>query len=214
MKKVVIMAFFAILATNVTAQNDKRAAGILDEMSKKFSSMKSLSASFTYSVEGAQKKITETYKGDVTVKGLKFRLKMAGQEIFANGKEMFTYVKEANEVNVTDFDPNSKTNFDLTKIYTIYKKGYKYVFVEEVKEGSNFYEVVELSPENAKNDIAKVQIRVDKKDKSVKSWKIWHKNGKKELFKVDKFTPNPLADDSIFTFDKKKYPGVEVVDLR
>jgi outer membrane lipoprotein carrier protein len=139
-------------------------------------------------------------------------LKLAGQEIFANGKEMYTYVKETNEVNVTDFDP--KNTIDVTKIYTIYKKGYKYIFVEEVKEGSNFYEVVELSPENSKSDVAKVQIRVNKKDKTVKSWKIIHKNGKRETFRMDKFTPNVPAEDAIFTFDKKKYPGVEVVDLR
>lgn len=213
MKNIIVLVA-AMLSLSVSAQKDKRATSILDEMSKQFSNMKSMSASFSYDVDNGQKKITETYNGDVTVKGMKFRLKMAGQEIFANGKEMFTYVKEANEVNVTDFDPNSKSNLDLTKIYTIYKKGYKYVFVEEVKEGSNFYEVVELSPENANADITKVQIRVNKKDKTVKSWKIWHKNGKKEMFRVNKFTPNPPADDSIFTFDKKKYPGVEVVDLR
>jgi outer membrane lipoprotein-sorting protein len=101
-----------------------------------------------------------------------------------------------------------------TKIYTIYKKGYKYVFLEEIKEGSQLYEVVELSPEDKSSKVAKVQIKVDKKDKSVKSWKVWDKNGKRTVFRVDKFMPNAPADDKIFTFDKKKYPGVEVVDLR
>ena len=58
------------------------------------------------------------------------------------------------------------------------------------------------------------EIKVDKKDKSVKSWKVWDKNGKRTVFRVDKFMANAPADDKIFTFDKKKYPGVEVVDLR
>jgi outer membrane lipoprotein carrier protein len=51
------------------AQKDKKAEAILNEMSKKFSDMKSMSAAFTYSVEGDKKSISETYKGDVTVKG-------------------------------------------------------------------------------------------------------------------------------------------------
>lgn len=209
------LSYILCLVTFVTfAQKDKKATAILDEMSKKYQSMKSFSASFTYGVEGSNAKMVESYKGDVTIKGGKFRLKMAGQEMFANGKELYTYIKETNECNVTDFNPNDQEDLSPTKIYSIYKKGYKYVFLEEVKEGSQFYEVVELSPENKSSKIAKVQIKVDKKDKTVKSWKVWDKNGKRTVFRVDKFTPNAPATDAMFTFDKKKYPGVEVVDLR
>ena len=58
------------------------------------------------------------------------------------------------------------------------------------------------------------QIKVNKKDKTVKSWKVWDKNGKRKVFRLDKFTPNVPATDSQFTFDKKAHPGVEIVDLR
>ena len=215
MKRILLTITNLLLVSSlVFAQKDKRATAILDEMSKKYQTMKSFSAAFTYGVEGTSAKLVESYKGDVTVKGAKFRLKMAGQEVFANGKDLYTYVKETNEVNVTEFDPTIQEELSPTKIYTIYKKGYKYVFLEEVKEGSQFYEVVELSPEDKSSKVAKVQIKVDKKDKSVKSWKVWDKNGKRTVFRVDKFMPNAPADDKIFTFDKKLYPGVEVVDLR
>lgn len=46
-------------------------------MSKKYQTMKSFSAAFTYGIEGTNAKLTESYKGDVTVKGVKFRLKNA-----------------------------------------------------------------------------------------------------------------------------------------
>lgn len=215
MKKILVLtANLLIFSSLVMAQKDKKATAILDEMSKKYQNMQSFSAAFTYGVEGSNAKLTESYKGDVTVKGPKFKLKMAGQEVFANGKDMYSYVKETNECSVTAFDPNEMDALSPTKIYSIYKKGYKYVFLEEVKEGSQFYEVVELSPEDKSSKVAKVQIKVDKKDKTVKSWKVWDKNGKRTVFRVDKFMPNTPADDKTFTFDKKKYPGVEVVDLR
>lgn len=215
MKKILVLtANLLIMSSLVMAQKDKKATVILDEMSKKYQTMKSFSAAFTYGIEGANAKLTESYKGDVTVKGVKFKLKMAGQEVFANGKDMYSYVKETNECSVTGFDPNEMDALSPTKIYSIYKKGYKYVFVEEVKEGSQFYEVVELSPEDKSSKVAKVQIKVNKNDKSVKSWKVWDKSGKRTVFRVDKFMPNTPADDQLFTFDKKKYPGVEVVDLR
>ncbi len=215
MKKILILtANLLIISSLVMAQKDKKATAILDEMSRKYQTMKSFSASFTYGVEGSNAKLTESYKGDVTVKGVKFRLKMLGQEVFTNGKELYSYTKETNECQVSEFNPADVDALSPTKIYSIYKKGYKYVFVEEVKEGSQLYEVVELSPEDKGSKVAKVQIKVDKKDKSVKSWKVWDKNGKRTVFRVDKFMANAPADDKIFTFDKKKYPGVEVVDLR
>ena len=37
---------------------------------------------------------------------------------------------------------------------------------------------------------------------------------KKTVFRIDKFVPNVPAADAMFIFDKSKYPGVEVVDLR
>lgn len=195
----------------VQAQGDKRASAILDQMSTKYKNMKTFSANFTYGPDSpSAKKMT----GAVVVKGVKFKLNMVGQEIYNNGKEIYTYVKETNEVNIMDYDASADSDFSPTKIYSIYKKGYKYLFKQEMKVGSQVFEVVELSPTAKTSNVTKIQITVDKKDKSIKSWRIWDKKGKSTLFKVDKFVPNVPASDALFTFDKSKYPGVEVVDLR
>ncbi len=190
--------------------NAKAKAGlILDAMSKKYSAIPSFNASFTYNTEG----LIEAYKGDATVKGKKFRLKLAGQEIYNNGTTVSTFIKESNEVNISNFDP-AEEGINPAKIYTIYKKGYVYTFIEEQKQGKNVYEVVELSPEKQTSQVAKIRITFYKKYKSVKSWKITTKDGKKQIFKVDKFVAVNGISDAYFTFDKSKYPGVEVIDLR
>lgn len=208
--------FLVVIAVGIShllyAQTDKRAAAILDAMSNKYKSMTTFKVAFTYTSEGTGPK--ETLKGDATVKGTKFRLKMAGQEIFNDGKTMTTYIKESNEATVNNYDPKEVGDIDPTKVYTIYKKGYKYVFIEEVTESGRVYEVVELSPEKKESKVAKVQIKVDKKDKSVKSWKITQRNGQRVVFKVDKFTPNVSVEDKFFAFDASQYKGVEVIDLR
>lgn len=193
---------------------DKKAEQILDAMSAKYKSLKTFNANFTYGVEGANAKLTNVFTGNVIVKGNKFKLKTAGQEIFNNGKELYTFVKETNEVNISEQNTNDENDFSPTKIYTIYKKGYKYAFKEEKKIGGQTYEVVELSPTTTKANVAKIQITVNKKDKSIKTWKVWDKSGKRTVFRIDKFIPNVAASDATFNFDKKKYPGVEVVDLR
>ncbi len=204
----VIASLFA--SSLLQAQNDKRATAILDAMSNKYKTMTSFKVAFTYTNEGAK----ETLKGDATVKGTKFRLKMAGQEIFNDGKVMTTYIKESNEATINNYDPKEVGDIDPTKVYTIYKKGYKYVFIEEVTESGRVYEVVELSPEKKESKVSKVQIKVDKKDKSVKSWKVIQRTGQRLVFKVDKFTPNVKVEDKFFAFDATQYKGVEVIDLR
>ncbi|MCA0365470.1 MAG: outer membrane lipoprotein carrier protein LolA [Spirosomataceae bacterium] len=204
---------FSIVFSPALAQ-DKKAESILDAMSAKYKALKTFNANFTYGVEGATGKLSNVFTGNVTVKGNKFKLKTAGQEIFNNGKEVYTYVKETNEVNISDYNPNDDSDFSPSKIYTIYKKGYKYKFKEENAVGGVSYEVVELSPTNGKSNVKMIQITVNKKDKSIKNWKVWDKSGKKTVFRIDKFVPNAPAADAMFIFDKSKYPGVEIVDLR
>lgn len=211
MKNIVVVL---ILCTQVVFGQDKKAQTILDAMSNKYKSLQTFNANFTYGVEGAGAKLTNVFSGNVLVKGNKFKLKTAGQEIFNNGKEMFTFVKETNEVNISDPNSGDENDFSPTKIYTIYKKGYKYIFKEERTEAGKSYEVVELSPTNGKSNVVKIQITVNKTDKSIKTWKVWDKSGKKTVFRIDKFIPNAPATDATFNFDKKKYPGVEIVDLR
>ena len=211
MKSILIVLFLS-LHFAVSAQTDKRAGAILDAMSNNFKTMTSFRVAFTYLTEGAGAR--ESLKGDATIKGTKFRLKMAGQEIFNDGKIQTTYIKESNEANISDFDPADAAELNPTKIYTIYKKGYKYVFIEEVKEKGATYEVIELSPDNKASKVSKVQVKVNKADKSVKSWKVTQKNGQKLVFRVDKLTPNLRIEDKFFVFDSKLYPGVEVNDLR
>jgi len=178
-------------------------------MSTKYQKIKSFKALFTYTPDGGK-----SLQGDATVKGTKFRLKMAGQEIFNDGKMMATYIKETNEVNLQDFDPTQTGDLDPTKIYSAYKKGFKYAFLEEKKEGDQMYDVVELTPTGKNSQVNKVQIQVSKKDKSIKNWKIWQKNGGKVTYKVDTFEPDVAVADNFFVFNAKQYPGVEVVDLR
>ncbi|WP_254411965.1 LolA family protein [Dyadobacter diqingensis] len=204
-----IVTFASVFTTSVQAQGDKKSTAILDAMSNKYQKIKSFKAIFTYTPEGGK-----ALKGDATVKGTKFRLKMAGQEIFNDGKLMATYIKETNEVNYQDFDPSAGGDLDPTRIYSAYKKGFKYAFLQEKKEGNQVYEVVELTSTGKNSQVDKVQIQVNKADKSINSWKIFQKNGQKVTYKVEQFQPDVAIADTYFTFNSKQFPGVEVVDLR
>jgi len=44
--------------------------------------------------------------------------------------------------------------------------------------------------------------------------KVFDKNGNIYTYSIVKFTPNAAVTDDLFSFNKSKYPGVEIVDLR
>jgi outer membrane lipoprotein carrier protein len=196
------------------AQNDQqKALSILDAMSKKYKELSSFKAKFTYSMENQATGSKETAKGEITVKGTKFYLKMANQEIYNNGSTVWTYMKDANEVNITNNDPD-EDELNPTKIYTLYKKGYKYRFLEDKLINGAAHEIVELNPEDTKKKFFKVKIEINKKDRTVRSWQIFEKNGNRFTYLVEQFTPNIAVTDANFNFDKAKYPGVSVEELR
>ena len=200
MKKVLLLI---CVGFSVFAQSNK-AISLIDGMQKKYKSMGSFSANFTYQTEGAA-----IMSGSITVKGTKFRLKTAGQEIFNNGKEVATFIKEINEVNISSFDP-SEGDLNIAKIYTFDKKAYKV----SLKGESAGVATVELAPVAKGTQVKSITLKIKTKDQSITEWTIVNKEGKKQYYKVSKLNAKVNAEDKFFTFDKKAFPGVEVNDLR
>jgi outer membrane lipoprotein-sorting protein len=180
------------------------ALAIVDGMQKMYKSLPSFSANFSYQTDGSG-----VMSGSITVRGTKFRLKTAGQEIFNNGKEVSTYIKEINEVNISGFDPE-EGDLNPAKIYSFDKKQYKINLVSEVAGVST----LELAPNTKSAQIQKISLKIESAGFKVKEWTIVNKAGKKQNFKITKFNPNAGVDDAYFTFNKKTFPGVSVNDLR
>lgn len=213
MTRLLSILFLSLFTISVNAQ-DAKARGILDKMSAKYKAMSSFSANFAYGSMSASGKKGRMSTGSILAKGVKFKLNMAGQEIFNNGKELYTFVKETNEVNITTYDSSEESPFSPSNIYGIYKKGYNYKFIKEEKIVGKTVEVIELVPQKKGGNVSKIQIGVNKADKSIANWKIWDTGGKITVFEVSAFKPNVAASDASFVFNTGKYPGVEVIDLR
>ena len=213
MKKTIfaILVLFAPLL--VVAQYDPKALETLDAMSKKYKALTTFEASLTTNMTNETDGVKEEFKGKITVKGDKFRLALDDQEIINNGTTVWTYLPSAKEVNIDNFDKNSD-EINPSKIYEIYKKGFKYLYVEDKTEGGQLCEVIDLVPEKKDAQYFKIRMNIVKKDKSIQSWTMFDKSGNRYKYTITKFTPNVAADDNYFTFDTKKYPGVEVIDLR
>jgi outer membrane lipoprotein carrier protein len=213
MKNTVLAIILLSFVKVAFGQYDPKALEILDAMSKKYKSIPAFEANISYTLTNETEKINEEFKGKITVKGDKFKLVLPEQEVINNGTTMWTYLPEAKEVNIDNYDPTSD-DLNPSKFYEIYKKGYKYLYLEDKTEGGVLCEVVDLVPEKKDAQYFKVRMNIVKKDKSIQSWTMFDKGGNKYKYTITKFAPNATVTDNFFTFDEKKYPGVEIIDLR
>ncbi len=208
-----VLAFFTFLSLSALAQYDPKALEILEAMSKKYKAIEAFEADISYTLSNDVEKINEEFKGKITVKGEKFRLALPEQEVYNNGTTVWTYLPDAKEVNIDNFDPDSD-DINPSKIYEIYKKGFKYLYLSDKTEGGVMCEEVDLVPDKKDAQYFKIKMMIVKKDKSIQSWTMYDKAGNRYKYTISKFNPNLKVDDAFFTFDPKKYPGVEVIDLR
>lgn len=213
MKKSLITLILVLSGKFLFAQYDPKALEILEAMSNKYRNLTSFEANLTSSLVNETDGINEEFKGKITVKGDKFRLVLDDQEIINNGATVWTYLPSAKEVNIDNVDPDTD-EMNPSKFYEIYKKGYKYVYLEDKTEGGVLCQVVDLVPEKKDAQYFKIRMNIIKKDNNIQSWTMFDKTGNRYKYTISKFSPNVKVDDSFFSFDPKKYPGVEVIDLR
>ncbi len=213
MKKLVFAALLMFAGTISYSQYDPKALEILEAMSKKYKEITAFEANLTSGMTNETEGVKEELKGKITVKGDKFRLLLDDQEIINNGTTVWTYLPSAKEVNIDNFDPGSD-DVNPTKIFEMYKKGFKYLYLADKTEGGVVCEEIDLVPEKKDAQYFKIKMMIVKKDKSIQSWTMFDKAGNRYKYTITKFVPNVKVDDAFFTFDTKKYPGVEIIDLR
>lgn len=222
MKKTIWMGLILCgLAFSATAQSrgslgqsDPKAKAVLDNVSKKFKSLKSVIANFILKIEGANNSLTDSKKGAVYLKGAKYKVVMGDQEIISDNKTSWTYAKDVNEVTINNVDQSGNA-MTPAKIFTnFYDKDFLYRLNGETTEKGKVLQNIELTPTDKSKTFFKVLVDVDKKSQTLARMKVFEKNGNRYTYEISSFTPNGAVTDDMFTFDAKKYPGVEVVDLR
>lgn len=217
--KFLFTAFIAV-CTGLAAQaqpcknTDTEAKKILDAVSAKFKTFKTVSAKFSVKSENAAGKTLGSKSGSVYMKGNKYRVSITGQEIFSDGVNVWTYDKNANEVTIKKSD-NSPNAITPQKIFTnFYDKDFLYKMNGEKKSGAKTLQEIEMTPCDKTRPFHKVYVFVDKATNTISSTKVLEKSNNRYTYSVTSMTPNGALADNLFVFDTAKYPGVEVVDLR
>jgi len=215
--KLSFLSFFLLISELLSAQTvpkDAQAKAILAAVSKQYRSYDMVKADFSFTLKNQQANISETQNGTLFVKSKlnKYKVSVGNQELISDGKVQWTYLKNDNEVQISDINTSADA-LNPAQIFTIYEKGFKYVYLGETKLNGKVYQNIELAP-IATRSFSKIKLRIDKVNKQINNIVVNDKNGNVYTYFIKTFTPNVKVPETTFSFDAKKHPGVEVVDLR
>ncbi|MEM6642023.1 MAG: outer membrane lipoprotein carrier protein LolA [Bacteroidota bacterium] len=208
MKKIISPSLLFLLAFISTAQYDKEALAVLDAMSANYQSVEAFKASFSQQLINESAGIDETMSGKITVKGDMYVLQVAGQQIYNNGKDVYTYNPEISEVTISSYDPE-ESEITLSNVYDLYKNGFKYVLTSTDAKGNR---IIDLDPESRDKSYFKIRMSITAKDE-LNSFTVFERSGNQYVYSINAFEETSLPTN-YFTFDTSKYPNVEVIDFR
>ena len=206
--------FLTLLISNqfLFAQAKKTSEEILKEVSEKTKSYSSIKVNFTYNMDNPGAKVHESETGTLIVKGDKYRLDIAGQVVICDATTTWTYISDANEVQVNAVE-NDEGIITPTRLLSSYSEDYRSKITGEITKNSIVQYVIELKP-NTDKSITAVELNIDKEQLRIMRIAIQDKSGNTFTYMVNKFETNVAVKDTDFSFNAKDYPGVEVIDMR
>ena len=210
MKKIYLRLIFVIVTFSSSAQFDPEAELILEKMSTKYKSKPAFMSTFEQNLINEMSVVNESISGTVYVKGDKYKLEIAGQIIFNDGQDLWSFSKDIMEVTVSTYDEEEQ-DISLTNIWDLYKEGYKYGLNLPDEQGNW---IVDLEPiERGVEAFYKIRMVITN-EYDLKSFRIFEGSGNQYNYTITKLIDRADLKDDFFTFDLAQYPEVEIIDFR
>ena len=215
MKKILSGVLLLFISANTVfgQTSDANAVKLLKAVGQKYSAYKTMQMDISLTIENQDAKSKETKTGKVSSKGNMFKAEMGNQTIISDGKTLWTYLKDGNEVQINNFEQGQDI-MTPNDIFKIAEKDYLAYMGDKITENGKSLQIIELTPKNKTLSFSKIKMYIDVSDNSVKRGVVYDKNAIHYTYSISNLKTNMELSDSTFKFDKSKYPGVEVIDLR
>lgn len=215
MRKYIFSVLIALLSLPVIAQQQQlQAKAVLDRTAEAFRKAGGVKADFVIkSVTGGLVEGSEN--GTIQLKGEKFVLKANEVITWFDGKTQWSYVVKNDEVNVSNPTQEELQQINPYTFLYMYRKDFSYKLgSKETFRGKSVWEVI-LTAKDKKQSLERMILYVEKNTYEPLYISLQQRGQQtcSEITVTGYRTRQDYAD-SLFTFDKKLYPNVEIIDLR
>ena len=203
MRRILLIGLsFIVCHLSFTTARAESAKSILDKAAATVSNPSGVQAEF----QMTSKQFGST-SGTISIKGNKFHASTPQAIIWFDGKTQWTYMKQNDEVNISNPSEAHLQAINPYNFINIYKNGYK---LSSKKMGTSYE--VHLKATDNKRKIQEMYIIVDQKSYRPTHVKMLQ-NGKWSVVIISGLKSVNLSD-SMFQFNAKDFPKAEVIDLR
>ncbi len=202
----IIASLVLLFATQaVSAQNN--ADALVRLVVDQVKSHKNVEMAFSYQISPDGKNFSDSEKGHAWLQGEAYKIELADQQTISDGKTIWSYLVDDEEVMVS----NASDGTDNTplKLLTSLDESYVATLTGIDAQGNA---TVELA--NPKGQYKRVTLKINTKKTELKSADIYMEDGSKAVINVEEMKFDQNLEEKFFTFDAKKHPEVDVIDMR
>jgi outer membrane lipoprotein-sorting protein len=136
-----------------------------------------------------------------------------GADTYFDGRTRYTYLKDSEEVNISEPDNDDNEIANPAKIFDMYKNGFGYKLVKQYKEAEINIAEIELVPSHEK-EYSKIVLKINIEKSKLISFTSFGLDGNNLIIEMSKLETMHDFDDSHFVFDAKAFPDAEIIDMR
>lgn len=215
MKRVLfLLTAILISVTVLQAQQEDRSKAILDQVTEKTKSFKTISAEFSFTNDNDEMDIHENIDGSIKIKDKKYVLTLPEMQIYSNGETIWNYMENGNQVTISNIDDTGSDLMDPANLFNIYEKGFQSKFVEEKTVDGKAVYVIDLFPETDEQDVVKITITINKSTMMLQSAQLLSTDGNTYGIDIKTLEPDKDIPDSELAFNPDNFSDLEVIDLR
>ncbi len=211
-KNVLIIALSLFFTTPIFSQNSPKE--LLDQVSNYYRNSGNFYLKFESTLSNSSTGNKDDYTGEVYVSKEKYNLSIPKLDLnqIYDGKKLYTISKETEEVTITSPAPNSDDLFTPTRVFDIYKNGYKFDWGADTTVNGVNAKVIKLTP-TKNSETKEVLVAVDKNSKKLLQITEVTKNNTETNIRVTKQIQGVIVPSALLKFNKKAYPNYYISEL-
>lgn len=218
MKHIILIISAVLFSLSLQAQTgnwveDKPAQEIMSKLAKKLTNVTAISADITMITENKTENTKDERKVNALVSNNKYRLIFGNQSVYCDGKLVWHYNKDVNEVTLTIADSAEMQQINLPKIISEWDKNYRAKFIREETEKGVTYQVLDLTPKK-RQDFHKIRLVINKNKQEIQRMQFHYFESETVFYIFDSYKANPTVKASDFVFDASAHPSAEIIDMR
>lgn len=207
----IIFLLFALYCLNTNAGNNAKA--ILDKTAATINSAGDIKASFIATAFNGTTEQGST-SGTIYIHKNKIHLESENIKYWFDGTTLWAYMKENNEVNISNPTPEEQQTFNPYVFVNLYKQGYSYKQTDDTTiRGKQCYSII-LQAKNKSKSIQEIRLTIDKSNYQPLCIRLRNNKSSWTRISITNCQTKQNFKASTFQFNSKDFPNVEQIDLR